>query len=269
MSSTTGLSWKICRYVDITPINIGGIPSRFGGPVKHTEVTQEAGTGQRRLLNLSAQNIYYELSWQMKLQKLTDYITAYGFVDQEGSLSSHKLFVTDGISPKGFTDVYVDRCEITVGQTGSATADITAYALTPETKSLTVTYDTINTITKAGYAVTVGSTSVTKFLTVRMAVENNVRRVATGSGSAITEVYARSPVYSGRIELVRVGDPLFGFGSTVKQNVVIAITDNQGTPVTKTFTFTNAACNSNSIHVEELDLTEETLNWTGDKLVIT
>jgi len=265
--STTGKSWKIARYDGVTPYNIDGIPS---APIitKHVDQEQELGTGQRRMLNLDATNIYWTVNMRMKLLRLDQFIKPYAFVTAEGDLPSFNLYTTDGTTAQGHTGVYVDRCEINVGQRGSAIATLNMICNAYETKTLTVTPDALIPITKAGFTASVGGTSITKWTNIRFAVDNSVARVPTGTGAVVSEVYPRQPVYTGRIEFVKTGAPLFGYDAVVKRDVIIAVTDNQATPVTKTFTFTNAAVNEDAYQVENLDLTYEILTWTGDKLTL-
>jgi hypothetical protein len=195
---------------------------------------------------------------------------AYAMVTAEGTLPAHGLYVTDGSVKRGFTDCLIDRCDIEVDQTGSATAELTAFSIANEAKDLTVTYDTEAPITKKGFtAVEIGLTSIAKFTSLRFGVVNNIARVPTGTTDVITELFARDPNYSGRLTFLKTASqPIFNWDATLKQNVLITIQDNQATPVSKTFTFTLAAMRSNPFDVEELNETYERIDWQGDKVTI-
>jgi hypothetical protein len=265
--STTGKSWKIARYSGTTPYNIGGIPSapKF---VKHAANELEKGTGQRRLILLQATNIYWELSFRMKLQNL-DYIITYAMPSAEADLPLHNLWFTDGISSRGFTNVLIDKCDLEIKQTGSIIANITAFAITNESKTLTVTYDTDAPMTKSAVqTITVGGNALTKWTDLSFGVANNATREATGTTDIITELYARDPNYNGRFKFVKLIEPMYGFDATLKQSIVLSLKDNRTSPITKVFTFANAALKQNPVEVQELDLTYETIDWVGDRLVI-
>ncbi len=267
MSITTGKDWKVARYSGASVYNIGGIPSR-PSVTKHATTEQEAGTGQRRAVHLHATNIFYEIAFKMKLQTLADYITTYSMITAEGSLPSHYLYVYDGVTKIGFTNCFVDKCDIEVKQTGAATVDIAAYASTNETKDLTVTPATTRPITKSGFAVTIGGTSITKWTDLRLGIDNGVKKVPTGTSDVISEVFGTMPTYSGRITFLKTGAPQFAFDTTLKKTIVITIVDNQGAPVTVVLTFTNAAMKTDQYYVEELNETYEVVDWTCDQLTI-
>jgi hypothetical protein len=205
----------------------------------------------------------------MKVQRL-DFINSYGMITAEGTLPSCGLYVHDGNAGRGYTGAYIDSIAFDVGQTGSMTAELVALAIANETKTLTVTYDTDSPITKTGLTlVQVGATTIAKWTSLRWGISNNVEKEATGSGNTITELFARHPVYSGRLQFVKTANPLFGYDETMKQTIVIRVVDNQTVPVTKTYTFTNAAVRTDEINVEELNLSMETIDWQGDMLTIT
>jgi len=267
MSSTTGKSWKIARYSGTTPYNVGGIPTspKF---IKHSAHDLEKGTGQRRLVALHATNIYWELAWRMKLQRL-DYIIAYAMPSAEADLTAHNLFFTDGITSRGFTNVLIDKCDIEIAQTGSIHADLVAYGISSEVKSITPAYDSDSPMSKASLTtLTVGGVAIPKWTDIRFGVSNNVARVPTGTTDTITELYARDPNYNGRIKFAKTVDPAFGFAEVLKSTIIMALRDNQTVPVTKTFTFTSAAMKSNTVEVQELDLVYETIDWDGDRVTI-
>jgi len=269
MSVTTGKNWKVARYVTTTPYNIGGIPStpEFS---KHTEQTEEQGTGQRRLVNLHTTNIYWEITWKMKLQRLASFVNAYCMITAEGDLPSCNLYMSDGVTERGWTGCLVDKCEVNIDQRGSITADITAFSNANEAKSLSVTYETEAPITKSGVSVlSVGGTAITKWTNIRFGVSNNVAREPTGSTDVVSEIFARHPVYTGQITLVKTAaTPHYAFDTTKEKTVIITIVDNQGAPVTTTFTFTNAAVNVDRVHVAELGLTYEVISFTAKQLTI-
>lgn len=269
MSVTTGKNWKVARYTGVTPFNIGGIPStpEFS---KHTEQTEEQGTGQRRLVNLHTTNIYWEISWKMKIQRLASFINAYCMITAEGDLPTCSLYISDGVTERGWTLCLVDKCEVNIDQRGSITADITAFSNANETKTIAVTYDTDAPITKSGISVvSVGGTPITKWTGIRFGVSNNIAREPTGSTDIVTEIYARHPVYTGQITIVKTAaTPHYAFDATKEKTIIITIVDNQTAPVTTTYTFTSAAVNINRVHVAELGLTYEVISWTAKQLTI-
>lgn len=258
MGTTTGQNWRIARYDGTTTYSLGGIPDRASW-TKHVDQAQEAACTQRRLIALQTTNLWWELNFRIKLLNVTDYITSYCFIDQEGSLPSHNIYVTDGTDEKGFTNCYVDRCEIEVAQTGSVTANITVVASGIEDKSFTITNPTGTPLNKTDVTISTPS-NYDKWTAVRLAIANGIRRTPVGNQENTYEVTVGSPIYTGRLTVVK--NAAYGGWTGLSGSVAVTIGS-------KTFTFSDAAWNAHTAQVEELDLTYEILDFTASKMTIT
>jgi hypothetical protein len=268
--ATTGLNWVLGRYSGASPYAIGGKLASVPSIEKHGENTLTPGTGSRQA-DLDSTNIFWSLDFKSKMQILTTYFNAYAMITAEGALPSHSLYTYDGITKRGFTGCLVDKASLEINQTGPIIGSYNVIATGNEDKDLTITQDTEAVMTKAALTtLTVGGVSkLTKFTSVRMAVDNHVAKQASGTGHSITDAYAKHASYEIDIEIVKTAALTYGYDTTRQATVVLALTDNQGTPVTKTYTFANMAVRSNAYRVDELGLTFEKINGEGNSVVIT
>lgn len=264
MSSTTGKSWVLgCAGADL-----GGIP--FDIKVdRHTTVTKEPGTGQRKLASISSSHVYYSLDFKMKVQVLATFITPYCMPTAEGEITAVDMYVYDGITKRDFT-MYCNTCNLEVKQTGAIVASVQMLGIANDVGDETITFDTEVPMTKSAVTTfSVGGTSIAKWISLSFGVNNNVEVVSTGNGVAATEIFAKQAEYSGEIEFAKTAELTYGYSTDVAKDVVIVLTDNQSAPVATTFTFDDARSTSNSYNVAELGLTIERISWEGDELTIT
>jgi hypothetical protein len=233
------------------------------------ETTNEPSTATRQV-DQSSTGFAWQIDIKMKVQVLADYITSYCMITAEGALNSHSLYVDNGNVKRGFTGCYVDKCKLSLDQTGSLIADITVLANGDEDKSLTVTEETEAPMTKAAVsAFTSGGSGVSKWVNFSFAVDNHVQKQSTGTSNMVSEIWPKEATYSGSFKAVCLGTPQYGFGvTTTTKTLVWALADNQSSPVTTTFTFTNAKCKSNKYGWTELDLVYEDLDWDCASLTI-
>jgi hypothetical protein len=268
MSSTTGSSWKVGRYETTTPYDLGGIP--FDVKVtKHASVTKEAGTGTRKLASIDSSGVYYTIDFKMKVQVLATFINVYCIPTAEGAITAASLYVTNGTTTRGFT-AYCNTCSIDINQTGAIVASIQMVAVANEDKTISITNAAQTPMTKAAVTtLSIGGTTITKWTKISFGVNNNVKVISTGNGVAATEIFAQQAEYSGNITFVQTAALVYGYATDVVKDIIITLTDNQSSPVAKTYTFDDARASSNEYNVAELDITYESISWDCDELAIT
>lgn len=267
MSRTTGQSWKVGRYDGATPYDLGGIPYDIK-VTKHVSVTKEAGTGSRKLANIDSSGVYYTIDFKMKVQVLDTFINVYCIPTAEGAITPANLYVTNGITNRGFT-AYCNTVTIEGNQTGAIVASIQMVAVANEDKTVTITNASQTPMTKAAVTtLSLGGTSITKWTKWSFGVNNNVKVIATGNGVEATEIFAQQAEYSGSITFVQTAALAYGYSTDVAKDLIITLTDNQTVPVAKTYTFYDVRATSNEYYVSELDVTYESINWEGDELDI-
>ena len=268
--STTGKSWVLGRYSGSTPYALGGKLQSVPSISKHAENTFTAGTGTRKA-DLDSTNIYWSLDFRLKMQILTSYFNAYAMISEEGTLPSHSLYTYDGITKRGFTGCLVDKASLEINTTGPIIGSFNVLAATNEDKDLSITPDTEVPMTKTALTTltVLEASKLTKFTTVRMAVDNHVNRQASGTGHTIGDIFARHATYTVDIEIIKTSGLTYDYDTTRQGNIVVALQDNQGAPVTKTYAFANMAVRENHYRVEELGLTFEKISAEGNSLVIT
>ncbi|MFA5307669.1 MAG: hypothetical protein WC365_09530 [Candidatus Babeliales bacterium] len=270
MSSTSGISWFVGTYSGDVFSNLGGIPYDVHVTRKST-TTKEPGTGQRRLASIDTSGVHYVIDFKLKIITLADFISGKCFVTAEGTLPSLSLYVTDGITERGFTTAYVNTCSVDITHPGAIVANVQVIAIAGEDKAaVTGAADTGTVMTKSALTtLSLGGTTITKWIKVTFGVNNNVQVLSTGTGAVCTEIWAGHAEYSGSITLVKTAELSYGYSTVVTKDLIITLTDNQGSPVATTFTFDDVRASSNEHYVQELGLTYEGVTWEGDELAIT
>ncbi len=262
---TSGNSLVLCRYIGATSYTLGGIP--VSCKVKRVGTTTSQGQTQTRSATQTSTDFYYEIKMQLKMQVLADYITNMCMISAEGELPIHNLYVDDGIEQVGYTGCQVDKCKITVDRTHAVIANITVIATGKEEKSLEVTDETEAPMAKSAVtALTVGGAAITKWIEFNFAVDNHIGTQGSGTGDAV-DSWAGEATYSGTIKFIKTTTMLYHVDESV-HDIVITLTDNQGSPVATTFTFGNCKSSGDEYGSEELGLFFEELNWDSAELVI-
>ncbi|MFA5307004.1 MAG: hypothetical protein WC365_06165 [Candidatus Babeliales bacterium] len=233
-------------------------------------VTKEAGTGSRKQASIDSSGVYYTIDFKMKVQVLATFINVYCIPTAEGDITAASLYVTNGITSRGFTS-YCNTLSVEGNQTGAIIASIQMIAIANEDKTITITNATQTPMTKAAVTtLTLGGTPITKWTKWSFGVNNNVKVISTGNGVAATEIFAQQAEYSGNITFVQTASLAYGYSTDVAKDLIITLTDNQSpTPAAKTYTFDDVRATSNEYTVSELDITYESVAWDGDELAIT
>jgi len=257
--SKTGKDWAISM----------GAASYMGGIILDADAEQrgrtfsEAGTGQRAL---ATEPMVTEalpvLRFTMNIQRITDYINTKAIIDAEGAVPATTLYTDDGTNDHDLTASKVNTCEVRVrrGESIKAILEVIGKTWGTETYVAGVAREEQPTDwTKA--TITIGS-AITNWRMFNMLVNNNVASEFLGTGVTPSDVFERQALYSGRVERSITGARKFDKVSTpTKEDVVIAITDYQSTPVTKTYTFDKAAIKTSRVRVPALNLDIETIEW--------
>jgi len=275
VSTIFGKNWKVNRVVKGAP----DVYYELGGTIldcrldPRAAIAQEIGSGEGRQITQKVVAVKPVIEWTQNVRRLEDYIIGYAFISGEGAVPAHTLHVSDGTEHHELDGVKVNTCRVRITQTESIRADISALIKTrTELASVgTFKFRTDPAMFKdAVTTLTIGGASVTKWTEIEFAVDNNVLQEVLGTDLTPTEVEEQEARYTGRITRARSGSSLFADAlSGTKKDVVIALKDNQSTPVTKTFTFTDALLRTSRIEDRALGIVFERIEWQGNKLTVT
>jgi len=275
MSAIYGKAWKINVVVKGTP----DIYYPIGGTVLNAKIDarptihSEVGSGEGR--QISAQKIVAAkplIEWTMNIRDLEDYILESAMITDEGVVPAHVLYVTDGSEHHDFGLCKVNSCRITIRQLESIKAALSVFIkthapLTPETfnfRTFPAMYK--NAVT----TLTLNTVDVVKWSEIEFGVGNNVLQEILGVDILPSEVEEQEARYSMRITRARVG-ATSKFGNALDgttQDFVIALTDNEETPVTKTFTFADMYLSTTSKEDRGLGIVYERIEGKGKSMVI-
>ena len=264
--STTGKQWILGLYSGASPAPLGGqvVSAKIK---KHAENKHESGTGTRTT-NLTTTNIYWTIDFKMKVKRLADFFTIYAMPTAEGTLTPFSLYAYDGTTKKGFTGCLVDKASLSLDTEGVLVADASIIASANEVKDLTITERTEAPMTKSALtALSIGASVLTEFSKLKFSVDNHVQKQASGTGDAISDVYAKEATYAISIDLIKKTASKFAYDGTKSAAIVITLANNQVAPVTTTFTFTGNLT-SNDYTVEELGITQENVSCAAAVLAI-
>lgn len=268
-----GSEYEVNRYADPTYYSLG---MRITNAQKYVDTTliKQPGTGQRRLVLLEDGSKLPGLTFTGLVQRLDGYITAYAFIDQEGTLPAHNLRYTDGVDLSTFTDCLVDSCELHTRVDGPIEARfrVPAKTFANFTPEPTWESDTEKPMIYADVStVKIGTTTITNWEELACRVRHNVIQKALGNVKTPSIVKGRQIEYSGLMVLSRASaSKLLDIYNGMEQDAVYEFTDHQTpTPVTKTFTFEKAKWKVSRVEVPGTDIEWERLEWEAKKLLTT
>lgn len=239
----------------------------------NAEVVTEVGCGEGAR-TIAAQKLVSArptLRWTMNIRRLADYITSKAMITAQGALPAHDLIVKIGTEYHILGSCKVNTCKLRVRQNESIKAELEVFAKT-RTAGSTFTFASRadgamwkNAVT----TFTINTVAVTGWQEFDFGIDNKVVSEVLGTDILPTEVGEREALYTGRIlravsGTTKIGDVLAG----TEQDIVITLTDNQGTPVVVTFTFADCNIRSNPVRVRGLEMVFEEINWSGKGLVI-
>lgn len=270
--SKTGKDFRLNRWADPATWEALGIINPCEPFVNLPEIATEEGTETRKLSLLEPMLAVPQINPTILLQRF-DYLTTYAMITAEGVVPAHNLRWTDGITKYTLTDCKVNTCEITVPLTGAIKAALTILAKTLDDTTYTpawASYTEKPMTRKNVTTLLIGTTDVlTKFMEIAFGVDNRVSAEARGTGITPQDVYEREARYSGRIDVALTSAALLkDVYSGTRKTIEVALQDRQGTPVTKTFTFTDALLKVSRLSVAGLGRIVERVEWDGDSLTI-
>jgi len=274
MSAQFGKNWKINRVAKGTP----DVYYQLGGTVLDAHIDpritvhEEAGSGTRQLVSQQVVAAKPVVEWTQTIRRLDDYITSYAMITAEGAVPAHTLYVTDGAEHHDFSSNKVNSCRISIRQLESIKAALSVFVKTHDVATLdTFLYRTDPAMYKdAVTTLTLNTVAVTKWSEIEFGIDNNVVQEILGTTILPSEVEEGEARYFMRITRGRVGaTSKFGEAlSGTEQDFVIALTDNQSSPVTKTFTFADMLLRTARKEDRALGIIMERLEGVGKSMVI-
>jgi len=270
MSVKTGKDFHLNRFATPDTWEALGIVNPCEPFVAVEDMTEE-GTETRKLSLLEPSLAVPQINPTILLQRF-DYLTTYAMITAEGVVPAHDLRWTDGITFYTLADCKVNTCEVTIPFSGAdkavlgiigKTLDDTVFS--PDWASFAEKPMTRKNVT----ALSVGSDVISRFVEVAFSVDNRVSAEGRGTGIIPLDVYEKEARYSGRLDLVSTAAALLMDAySGTRKTVVITLTDRQTSPVSKTFTFTDALLKTSRLRVSGLSRLVERIEWSGDSLTI-
>ena len=274
MSIAYGDKYKINRFESPAYYGLGGtVMTATIDPDAEIATEVGCGEGTRAIAFRKIAAVRPKISWTQNIRRLVDYITLNALITAEGAVPEHNLAVDEGAGGLHlFTGCKVNTCRITIRQSESIKAALEVLA---KARSTQTTWTFVKATDEAMYktaltTLSIGGVAETKWQEVEFGVDNNVIQEMLGVSILPTEVGERQALYSGHIiravaQASLVPDVLTGTPKTI----VITLTDNQATPVAKTFTFTNAELRRSQVQARGLDMIIERIEWEGKTMVIT
>jgi hypothetical protein len=263
MSAIFGKTYKINRVVTGTPdvyYQLGGtiLEGRYDvRPTVNEEVGSDTG---RTLASQKVVAVKPMIDFTMNVRVLADYLTAYAFITANGAVPAHTLYCTDGTETFKLTDAKVDKARITINQNDPIKAAISVLAKAYATATAgTFLFKTDPAMYKdAVTTLTIGGAPVLKWRDIEISVDNNVLQEILGTTIAPAEVEEQEARYEITITRAKPAASLIAdaYAGTSK-TVVIALVDKQGSPVTKTLTFTDALISTSELQDRELGIIYE------------
>jgi len=273
MSTVFGTDYQINRKVATVYYGLGGTPYEPTLDPDATIVTEVGcGEGSRAISAQKIVAVNPKLSWTMNVRKLDDYITLNGMITAEGAVPSHDLAVKIGTEYHLLTACKVNTCKITIRQKETVKAALEVLA---KGRSAGASWTFVKATDAAMWkdsliTLSIAGTPVTNWSEVEFGVDNKVVQESLGVDILPTEMGEREAVYSGYIlRAVNVATLIPDVISGTPKTIVMALRDNQGTPVTKTFTFANATLKTSRVNVRGLEMVMERIEWEAKGLVIT
>jgi len=274
MSIAYGDKYKINRFATPTYYGLGGtVMTATIDPDAEIATEVGCGEGTRTIAFRKITAVRPKVSWTQNIRKLADYITLNAMITAEGVVPAHDLALDEGGGGFHlFTGCKVNTCRITIRQAESIKAALEVLA---KARSTQTTWEFVKASEEAMYktaltSLKIGANPETKWQEVEFGVDNNAIQEILGSEILPTEVGERQALYSGHIiravaQASLVSDVILGTPKTIE----IKLTDKATTPVTKTFTFTNAELRRSQVQARGLDMVIERIEWEGKTMVIT
>jgi len=268
-----GKTWKINRVAKGSP----DVYYQMGGTIINATIDpritvhSEAGSTQRQLASHKVVEAKPVLDFDMNVRRLDDYIIPYGMPSGEAAVPAHTLYVTDGTEHHDFSSAKVNTCRVRINTTESIRASIQAALKTDAAPSLgTFLYRTEKAMYKdAVTTLTIEGSPITGWKEIEFGVDNKVMQECLGTSIPPSEVEEQEAVYSGHIHRAKPSASKYATAiAGTPQDLVIALTDKQSSPVTKTFTFADALMKTAKIEDRALGLVMERIEWEGSSLVI-
>jgi len=252
--------------------SLGGIPKPCYPESVAREIA-EPGTGTRRFVTLDVAERRFRISPTLLLQRLSPYLTTYAIASGEAAIAAHQLDWTDGVETKKITDCKVNRCSFTIPHGDKITCELEIFGKNIATQTKTPTWETYTERTLTFKNVSlfqIDDINVTNWKRLEFGVNNHVAEESLGTEPKPAEVEELEAEYFARVILSRKFASYLGsVGAGNDMKVEIGITDNQPTPVTTTFTFTEAVLTRSRIEVPGMGFLLERLEFRPRKLTIT
>lgn len=274
----SGYTYKMKRKTGVTDYHLGGKIST-ATPGGRATMTREAVANQYRYgLNKMA-TMRASISFNMKVQRLEDYIADYDgtnkfcFVSAEGANSGHDLYYTDGLEIVQYTG-RVGRCSLNIPNRGSINVDVehfasavpieTTYGSDPTAiDDALLTRENVNTLTVGGISVK------DDFRTATFSVNHNIQQESLGTSIWPTDSLQRATEYTIRIERALKTQ---GFTTEALQGdavpVVLQINDNQTVTRKTKFTWSDAYITTHQKRISGLDMIFETIECSPTQMVL-
>ena len=247
---------------------IGGSVIR-AAPTLRGGIFKEPVTDSRTLGTLKGTGAIPGLDWTMNLKILGTYIETYAMPTAQGAITAHSLGYTDGAQVMELKKAMVDRCNVTITRGGSVRAELSAIGedLAVFTPATFLT-DTEAPIDWLDCTLDIGG-AITNWREMAFGVNNNVAAEFLGTGLVPSDVEALQAEYFGHAIISRKSASqhaaVLGASET---SIAIALTNNETSPVTRTYTFAKAVLKTSNVEVPGLGLELERIEWEAPGLVI-
>lgn len=272
MSTIYGTDYQINRKDGATYYGLGGTPYEPTLDPDATIVTEVGcGEGSRAISAQKIVEVRPKLSWSMNVRKLADYITLNAMITAEGAVPSHDLAVKIGTEYHLLTGCKVNTCKITIRQRETVKAALEVFA---KDRTAGASWTFVKATDAAMWkdsltTLSIGGTPVTNWSEVEFGVDNKVVQESLGIDIKPTEIGEREAVYSGYVlRAVNTATLIPDVIAGTPKTIIMTLTDNQGTPVAKTFTFANAVLKTSRVNVRGLEMVMERIEWEAKGLVI-
>jgi len=251
--------------------SLGGIPKPCYPESLAREIA-EPGTGTRRFVTLDVAERRFRISPTLLLQRLSPYLTTYAIASGEAGIAAHQLDWTDGAETKKMTDCKVNRCSFIIPHPEKITCELEIFGKNIEDQTKSPSWETYSerVLTfKNVSLLQINDVDVSNWKRIEFGVDNHVGEESLGTEPKPAEVEELEAEYFVRLVLSRKGASKLGsVGVGNDEKVEIAITDNKPTPVTTTFTFTEAVLTRSRIEVPGMGFLLERLEFMPRKLTI-
>jgi len=251
--------------------SLGGIPKPCYPESLAREIA-EPGTGTRRFVTVDVAERRFRISPTLLLQRLSPYLTTFAIASGEAAIAAHQLDWTDGAETKKMTGCKVNRCSFIIPHADKITCELEIFGKNIENQTLSPSWETYpeRVLTYKDVSLfQINDVDVSNWKRIEFGVDNHVAEESLGIEPKPAEVEELEAEYFVRLVLSRKGaSKLESVGAGNDEKVEIAITDNQPTPVTTTFTFTEAVLSRSRIEVPGMGFLLERLEFRPRKLTV-